>query len=95
MLCFLIQDEDIHLASRNGHVQVVENLINSGADVDIVNKVCGKHQVFDMHMHNITYSRANCLVLYYISALQCPELKVYSDMCCSLSLSYELGLNKL
>jgi len=29
----------IHLASNDGHVQVVEKLISSGADVNVVNKV--------------------------------------------------------
>ena len=29
----------IHLASRDGHIQVVEKLISSGTDVNVVNKV--------------------------------------------------------
>jgi len=29
----------IHLASSDGHIQVVEKLISSGADVNVINKV--------------------------------------------------------
>ena len=29
----------LHVASQHGHVQMVEMLIRSGADVDVVNKV--------------------------------------------------------
>ena len=29
----------LHVASQHGHVKVVEMLIKSGADVDVVNKV--------------------------------------------------------
>ena len=38
---YFLQDIDtpIHLASRGGHVEVVEKLISSGADVNVVNKV--------------------------------------------------------
>ena len=41
MICYFLQDGDTptHLASRDGRVQVVEKLISSGADVNVVNKV--------------------------------------------------------
>ena len=41
MICYFLQDGDtpIHLASSGGHVEVVEKLISSGADVNVVNKV--------------------------------------------------------
>jgi len=41
MKCYILQygDTPIHLASRRGHVQVVEKLISSGADVSVVDKV--------------------------------------------------------
>ena len=41
MICYFLQDGDtpIHLASSGGHVKVVEKLISSGADVNVVNKV--------------------------------------------------------
>ena len=41
MICYFLQDgyTPIHLASSGGHVQVVEKLINSGVDVNAVNKV--------------------------------------------------------
>jgi len=41
MICYYLQDEDtpIHLASRRGHVEVVEKLISSEADVNVVNRV--------------------------------------------------------
>jgi len=41
IICYFLQDGDtpIHLASSNGHVQVVEKLISSGADVNVVNEV--------------------------------------------------------
>ena len=41
MICYFLQDGDtpIHLALRYGHVEVVEKLISSGADVNVVDKV--------------------------------------------------------
>ena len=41
MICYFLQDGDtpIHLASRYGHVQVVEKLISLGANVNVVDKV--------------------------------------------------------
>ena len=41
MICYFLQDGDtpIHLALRYGHVQVVEKLISSVADVNVANKV--------------------------------------------------------
>ena len=41
MICYYLQDGDtpIHLALSGGHVRVVEKLISSGADVNVVNKV--------------------------------------------------------
>ena len=41
MKCYFLQDgyRPIHLASRYGHVEVVEKLISSGADVNVVDKV--------------------------------------------------------
>ena len=41
VICYFLQfgDTPIHLALRIGHVQVVEKLISSGADVNVVNKV--------------------------------------------------------
>ena len=41
MICYSLQDGNIpiHLASRDGHVQVVEKLISSEADVNVVDKV--------------------------------------------------------
>ena len=41
MICYFLQNVEtpIHLASRYGHVQVVEKLISLGADVNVVNKV--------------------------------------------------------
>ena len=41
MKCYFLQDIDtpIHLASRYGHVEVVEKLISSRADVNVVDKV--------------------------------------------------------
>ena len=41
MLCYFLQHEDthIHLALRDGHVEVVEKLIRSGANVNVVDKV--------------------------------------------------------
>ena len=41
MICYLLQygDTPIHLALRDGHIQVVEKLISLGATVNIVNKV--------------------------------------------------------
>jgi len=41
MICYFLQygDTPIHLASRYGHVELVEKLISSGADVNVVNKV--------------------------------------------------------
>ena len=41
MICYFLQygDTPIHLASRDGCIQVVEKLISSGADVNVVDKV--------------------------------------------------------
>jgi len=41
MICYFLQDgyTPIHLASRDGHVEVIDKLICSGADVNVVNKV--------------------------------------------------------
>ena len=41
MICHFLQNGNtpIHLASRYGHVQVVEKLLSSGADVNVVDKV--------------------------------------------------------
>jgi len=41
MICYYLQDGNtpIHLAIRDGHVEVVEKLISSGADVNAVDKV--------------------------------------------------------
>ena len=41
MICYFLQDgyTPIHLASRCGHVQVVEKLLSLGADFNVVNKV--------------------------------------------------------
>ena len=41
MICYFLQygDTPIHLALSGGHVEVVEKLISSGADVNVVNKV--------------------------------------------------------
>ena len=41
MICYFLQYKDvpIHLASRGGHVEVVEKLLSSGADVNVVNEV--------------------------------------------------------
>jgi len=41
MICYFLQggDTPIHVASRCGYVEVVEKLISSGADVNVVNKV--------------------------------------------------------
>ena len=41
MMYYYLQDGDtpIHLASSDGHVEVVEKLISSGADVNVVDKV--------------------------------------------------------
>ena len=41
MICDLLQDGDtpIHSALRRSHVEVVEKLISSGADVNVVDKV--------------------------------------------------------
>ena len=41
MKCYFLQDGNapIHLASRYGHVQVVEKLISLGANVNVVDKV--------------------------------------------------------
>ena len=40
-ITYFLQDgyTPIHLASRYGHVRVVEKLISSGADVNVVDKV--------------------------------------------------------
>ena len=40
-ICYFLQHgyTPIHLALRYGHVQVVEKLISSGADLNVVNKV--------------------------------------------------------
>ena len=48
MLYTSLQDgyTPIHLASINGHVQVVEKLISSGADVNLVNKVSKVTTIF-------------------------------------------------
>ena len=37
----------------------------------------------------------NYVILYCIQASQCPALKVYSNKCGSLRITYEQGLNKL
>ena len=39
--CYILQEgyTFIHLASRGGHVQMVEKLISLGADVNIADKV--------------------------------------------------------
>ena len=41
MICYYLQNGNtpIHLALRYGHVEVVEKLISSGADVNAVDKV--------------------------------------------------------
>jgi len=41
MLCYFLQvgDTPIHLASRYGHVKVVEELMSSRADANVVDKV--------------------------------------------------------
>ena len=41
MICYFLQDgyTPIHLALSDGHVEVVEKLISSGADVNVVDKV--------------------------------------------------------
>ena len=41
MICYFLQDGDtpIHLTLRYGHVELVEKLVSSGADVNVVNKV--------------------------------------------------------
>ena len=40
-MCYFLQygDTPIHLASRYGHVQMVEKLISLGADVNVVDEV--------------------------------------------------------
>ena len=40
-ICYFLQygDTPIHLASMYGHVEVIEKLISSGADVNVVDKV--------------------------------------------------------
>ena len=45
LLCYFLQygGTPIYLASRYGHVQVVEKLISSGADVNVVDEVSVKH----------------------------------------------------
>ena len=57
MICYFLQDGDtpIHLALRYGHVEVVEKLISSGANVNVVDKVSVNYQcecVFDMYTHS-------------------------------------------
>ena len=41
MICYYLQDGNAftHLALRCGHVEVVEKLISSGADVNVVDEV--------------------------------------------------------
>jgi len=41
MICYFLQDghTPIHFASRDGHVEVVEKLISSGANVNVVDEV--------------------------------------------------------
>ena len=41
MICYFLQDGDtpIHLALRRGHVEVVEKLISSGANVNVVDQL--------------------------------------------------------
>jgi len=54
MMCYFLQDGNIpiHLALRDRHVEVVEKLISSGADVNVVDKVSVNYKVFNMYAHD-------------------------------------------
>jgi len=56
------------MALSDGHVEVVEKLISSGANVNVVNKVSVNYQcecVFDMYRHSeVTITRPLGLMIH-------------------------------
>ena len=77
----IVQDEwtPLHLALRNGHIEVVETLIKSGADINFAQKV-NQHENTDITVHYCTvcinlYALCRMDILLYILLFELVVLK--------------------
>ena len=75
MMCYFLQygRTPIHLALRYGHVEVVEKLISSGVDVNVINKVSVNYlcdKVFDVYTYSeVNFNEGNFVIYFPIGSL--------------------------